>query len=88
MMQHFKSVDCAERGFRIKKSQLLDNARNFIIEENIKNPFTDNRPGKNWYNSFMKRHKNLSSRKAQNLNSKRASVDKAEIKKWFSVIDN
>jgi len=37
---------CAERGFPITKTQLLDTVQKFVTELGIENPFKDNRPGR------------------------------------------
>ena len=77
---------CAERGFPVTKSHLLDCVQRFVISEKRDNPFRDNRPGKHWYNAFMKRHNNLTKRISQNLTSSRAAVTEADLKKWFSNV--
>ena len=73
----------AERGFPVTKNMLLDCIQKMLISEKRQNPFKDNRPGKHWYNAFMRRHENLSKRIAQNFTSSRASVTEDDLRKWF-----
>lgn len=79
-------TNMAKVGFPIGKNQLLDSVRHLMIELKRPNPFTDNRPGKSWYNSFLKRNPSISARTPQNLTITRSNVTKAKIEGWASEI--
>ena len=55
-------------------------------DENIKTPFNDGRPGRSWYDGFMKRHLELSERVAQNLTLTRAKATPEKLKAWFKNV--
>ncbi|KAJ8929688.1 hypothetical protein NQ314_017599 [Rhamnusium bicolor] len=76
----------ARAGFPIGKTQLLDSVQHIMIELKRNNPFKNNRPGKSWYGSFLKRNENISLRTPQNLTASRASVTKSQLNIWFSEV--
>ncbi|XP_055714466.1 uncharacterized protein LOC129808707 [Phlebotomus papatasi] len=51
-------------------------------------PFKNNRPGRTWYRSFMRRHPILSERISQNLSTARAEITKEDIRMWFSKVED
>lgn len=59
----------SEKHVPLTKDCLLDSVQKILINQNKPNPFTNNRPGKKWFQSFMKRHPNLSQRVPDNLSS-------------------
>lgn len=78
-------------GFPITKNQLLDSVQKVVVEMKRKQPdrnfpFTDNRPGRHWFEGFMRRHPDISMRVAQNLTSSRASVTEEKIRAWHGQI--
>ncbi|XP_011704078.1 PREDICTED: uncharacterized protein LOC105459605 [Wasmannia auropunctata] len=75
---------CYNRGFPVKKDQLLDCVQEYIIKLNKKNPFTNNRPGRSWYNGFCLRHPELATKMAQNLSKYRADVTEEKLREWFN----
>lgn len=75
-----------ERGFPVTKNQLLDSVQQFIIKLEKTTPFTNNRPGKHWYEEFLRRHLELAIRIAQNLTHTHASVTEKEIRNWFNEV--
>ncbi|KAJ8909255.1 hypothetical protein NQ315_010869 [Exocentrus adspersus] len=79
-------VNMARAGFPIGKTQLLDSVQHIMVELKRENPFKNNRPGKSWYSSFLKRNKNISVRTPQNLTASRASVTKSQLNNWFSEV--
>lgn len=70
----------ADHGFPITKVQLLDSVQ--ILIKNLKkpNPFTKGRPGRHWYEAFMKRHPQVSERTAQNLTSSRVQKYRSSLR--------
>ena len=73
----------AEKGYPVTKPELLDNIQLYVAKK--KNPFTDNRPGRHWYEGFRKRHPELAIRKAQNLIAERL-VSEEDLRGWFNNI--
>lgn len=73
-------------GFPGTKEQLLDSVK--ILVKNLERPnsFTDGRPGRRWYEGFMKRHPELSKRIPQNLTSSRANLTENRIRQWFDEV--
>lgn len=71
---------CSERGFPVTKFQLLQCVQKLIIELKRETPFKDNKPGRHWWESFCRRHPELTPRIAQNLTMNRASVTENVLK--------
>lgn len=70
---------CARQGFGIDRNTLLDSVQKIVISNGLKTPFKDGRPNKTWFYSFMKRHKDLSQKRAEYLNRARGSVTSSHI---------
>lgn len=51
-------------------------------------PFSGGRPGRHWFESFLKRHPKIAERVSQNLTPTRASVKEECIRKWFLEVRN
>ncbi|XP_066590532.1 uncharacterized protein [Prorops nasuta] len=77
----------AERGYPISKTELLDAVRKYVTLLDKKTPFTNRRPGRRWYESFRKRHNNISLRTPQHLTLTRASVTEEDLRDWFREIE-
>ncbi|CAG5058953.1 unnamed protein product [Parnassius apollo] len=77
----------AERHCPIGKEQLLDSVQLIIKSANRKNPFTNDRPGRKWFDLFLKRHPEISERVSQNLTTSRESVKEEHIVKWFADVE-
>ncbi|CAG5057384.1 unnamed protein product [Parnassius apollo] len=77
----------ADNHFPITKDQLLDSVQKIIIEKDQgpSCPFTNKRPGKKWYKSFLKRHPEIAQRTAQNLTKARGDVTEDDLKEWFKT---
>ncbi|KAG5881526.1 hypothetical protein JTB14_008452 [Gonioctena quinquepunctata] len=75
-------------GFHVTKDQLLNSVRNLVEQSKRKTPLKNNRPGRNWYKSFLKRHPEISTRVAQNLTSSRANVTQQQLLNWFEEPNN
>lgn len=79
-------IALAKCGFPLKCEDLLNTVHNIISEENRPNPFVNNRPGKKWYQSFLKRNPELSERTPENISKGRAAVTEEGIRKWFAEL--
>lgn len=78
---------CASLGFPITKHQLLDSVKKLVNVLQIKAvPFKSERPGRKWFENFLKRHRKVTQKHAEYVNSARGSVTKENIRKWFDEI--
>lgn len=60
-------------GFGLVKEEIKDTIQEYVIENNIKTPFKDNRPGDDWFIAFRDRH-NLSVKKPEALEVTRRTI--------------
>lgn len=81
-------IFCADSGFPVTKSRLLECVQNFVVHNKTDTPFKDSRPGQHWYRAFMQRHSNLSNRIVQNLTSTRAAITEDDLRMWFHKVKN
>lgn len=81
-------IALAKCGFPLKSDDLLNTVHNIISEENRPNPFVNNRPGKKWYQSFLRRNPELSERTPENISKGRAAITEEGIRKWFAELLN
>jgi len=76
----------SQRDFPITKSQLINSVQLLIKSLARCTPFKDGRPGRHWYESFLKRHPEITSRITQNLPHNRASVTETVLREWFAEV--
>lgn len=76
----------ADAGFPISKDQLLDSVQVLLNKSKRETVFTDNRPGRKWYEAFTKRHPLVVEREAQNLTSARANVTEDGLRGWYAEV--
>ena len=62
----------AKIGFGRTRDELLDKVQTILMEDGRKKPFKDDKPGKDWYYAFLKRHPVISERAPQQLAKERA----------------
>ncbi|KAF2881314.1 hypothetical protein ILUMI_24858 [Ignelater luminosus] len=79
-------INMAKCGFPLKKDDLLNTVHTIIKEDERKNPFKNGRPGRKWYNLFLKRNPQLAHRTAENISKRRAVITKKSIQKWFATL--
>ena len=77
---------CSVRGFPVTRSNLLDCVKKLVLDLQRENPFTNDRPGNHWFQSFCRRHKEITQRVVQNLNTSRASATEIVLRKWFGEV--
>ncbi|XP_076670556.1 uncharacterized protein LOC143369932 [Andrena cerasifolii] len=78
----------AERGYPVTKTELLNSVQKYIESLKRKTPFTNNRPGRHWYEGFRKRNPNLLPRTVQHLTLTRATVTREKLREWFNEQDS
>ncbi|KAI4456835.1 unkempt family member [Holotrichia oblita] len=81
-------INMGKLGFPVTKSQLTDSVA--LLVKNLKRPnnFADGRPGRHWFEGFLRRHPQITERVTQNLSTSRGAVTKPKIEKWFEEIDD
>ncbi|GLV37575.1 hypothetical protein CBL_20387 [Carabus blaptoides fortunei] len=76
-------VEClkarARMGYPCDKEELRDLVAKYVKENNLPTPFKDGRPGLDWYYGFMKRHKQLSFKKPEQLQKARKDQRKPDV---------
>nr|CAI5843653.1 unnamed protein product [Callosobruchus analis] len=79
-------IALAHCGFPLKPDDLINTVHNIISEDKRPNPFINNRPGKKWYQSFLRRNPELTERTPENISNGRAAVTEDKIRKWFAEL--
>lgn len=73
-------------GFPLTKHHLLNTLKMICEKMNKKTPFSNNRPGRSWWDGFLKRHPQLATKIAENVNLSRENMTEEILKNWFNVI--
>ncbi|XP_031781093.1 uncharacterized protein LOC116416491 [Nasonia vitripennis] len=79
----------AEKGYPITKTELLDSVQSYIRnlgDEIPKTPFTNDRPGRHWFEKFRLRHPEITIRTPQHFTMTLACVTEEDLRGWFSDI--
>lgn len=63
---------------------VVDTVKKIITEENRRNPFKENTPGRKWCSSFLKRHPDKAERHAESINISRSLVTETALRKWHA----
>ncbi|KAJ4438193.1 hypothetical protein ANN_14132 [Periplaneta americana] len=80
--------ECARKGFPRHKENLQTNVKKFLQENDCPNPFKDNTPGDKWYNSFLKRHPEVSIRTPEDITAASVCVSQEYIRGWFTAVED
>lgn len=80
----------SDLGFGLDWHMVAETVKVFLDLENRQTRFTNNRPGKDWMQAFLERHKTrLSIRKAEKLILNRArGVNDEEVNEWYTRLDD
>ncbi|KAJ8947825.1 hypothetical protein NQ318_009969 [Aromia moschata] len=78
----------SDHGFPATRLQLLDSVQ--IIMKKLKRPntFVNDRPGRKWFHSFLKRHPQISEKLTQNLTKARSDLNEVKLRGWFNEVEN
>ncbi|KAI4459253.1 helix-turn-helix psq domain [Holotrichia oblita] len=75
------------KGFPLRKLDIQMSVKDFLYSKPRENPFQDNLPGEGWYRAFLKRHSALTHRTPEAVTSASSVVSEADIRKWFSSVE-
>jgi hypothetical protein len=76
---------CGEWGFPLTTDDVCDLVQSYLMksQKNVR-VFKNNRPGRDWVKSFLKRHGELSKRFCENIKRKRAEVSREIVQEYFN----
>ena len=78
------ALKMADIGYGQTRRQICEAVKRILDHTKRSNPFTENRPGKDWWYGFLRRHPKVAMRQPQALQASRASACTAEVlDKWF-----
>lgn len=75
-----------DRRFPLSKHQLLDSVQIYLNEEKRTTQFTDNRPGRDWYDRFLKRNQTVAVKIAESLNKSQTKLTENSTRDWFAEV--
>ncbi|XP_046568265.1 uncharacterized protein LOC124276668 [Haliotis rubra] len=75
-------VDMSRIGYGRTREELLTTVQNILDVDNRVNPFKNNKPGKDWFYGFLKRHPSISVWTPLQLGKERAIVTPEKIVGW------
>ena len=79
------TIKMAEVGYGQCKQQVCIMVKKLLDENGRPNPFTDNYPGKDWWNAFLKRHPEIRLRTPQAIETYRAKACTPSVmNKWYT----
>lgn len=79
-------TEMAHRGFPISKEQLKDSVQTYLNFIDRQTCFTYNRPGRDWFDRFIKRHPIIVQRTAESVTRSQAEVTEQSIRNWFTEV--
>ncbi|KAE8745692.1 hypothetical protein FOCC_FOCC007576 [Frankliniella occidentalis] len=79
----------AKWGFGLSRSEVMITVSKYCIENNIKTPFKNNVPGKDWFTSFKKRH-NLELKNPETLEKNRLknTADPFLVYEFYDLLES
>ncbi|XP_023315061.1 uncharacterized protein LOC111693741 [Trichogramma pretiosum] len=76
-----------QTGFSVNRDQLLDAVASCVKIMKLKTPFINDRPGRHWFEKFLKRYSDLSIKRTPRSDRKnKAKVTKDDVEGWFCAI--
>ncbi|KAL7865938.1 hypothetical protein SRHO_G00111850 [Serrasalmus rhombeus] len=75
-------------GWGFTRSELSDLVQEYVVANNLDTPFTQGRPGRKWFDRFMRDHPELSVRKSEQFSETRAIAtnETAILDHWFNEV--
>ena len=82
-------IHVSDRGFPITKTQLINSVELLIKQLKKVTPFKDGRPGRHWYEGFVRRHPEISERFRRNggTSSSSSSTEEDCAREWYAKIE-
>lgn len=78
----------ADWGYAMEMSEIQEMVAGYIQQLGLTNlKFNNNRPGKDWYEGFLKRHQVLAQRRSQSIKLSRAKVSPEDINNFFDNLE-
>lgn len=74
-----------DQGFPVTKNTLIRSVAQLV--KNRDNPFTDGKPGRHWYEKFVKRHPDISLLISQNLYQSRSIATEDCLRAWSKEVE-
>ncbi|XP_055537200.1 uncharacterized protein LOC129725409 [Wyeomyia smithii] len=85
-MQRCRIKKMARKGLPVTKYRVMSRVLSYIEQNPEKGNFKTGRPSDSWFISFMKRHKDLATRKAESVTSASANVVEQDLRNWFREV--
>ena len=70
-------------GYGRTRQELLITVKKILDEDGRKTPFKDNKPGRDYYRAFVKRHHSIIERTPMQLGKERAVISNARVSNWY-----
>ena len=82
------AIKMSDIGYGQTRRQVCEMVKAMLDRTRRTSPFPDNRPGKDWWYGFLRRHPKVSMRTPQQLQASRASTCTPQtLDKWFSEFE-
>ena len=82
------AIEMSRIGYGRTRQQICEMVKQILDKDKRPNPFTDNRPGKDWWYAFLRRHPTITMRTPEPLQLARAKAcTKEGIKKWYVAFE-
>lgn len=79
---------CAEWGFPQRRTDVRNMVQNYLNRSGkVEKRFTNNRPGIEWFSSFLRRNPNLTERMCENVKRVRAGVNRETLNEYFDNLE-
>ena len=81
------AINMSKIGYGRTREQVIEMVKTILDKDGRKNPFTDNRPGRDWWYGFLRRHPKISIRSPEQLEAARASAWYHDFGKFLTEHD-
>ena len=82
------ALEMAKIGYGRTREQITEMVRQLLDKDGRSNPFVENRPGRDWWYGFLRRHPRLSFRSPEQLQISRASAcSKERLTQWYTAFE-
>ena len=80
--------DCSSNLLPVYKDHLLNSVALMVKLMDRDNPFSNGRPGRHWYQNFLKRQFSVTEKILENYQNARAQATQSGVQKWFEHARN